>query len=167
MFIIKKKYIYNIIMSDSEVQMSSFEDDLELHEALAANAEANSSDNLDVDLQEIGIATDLSDLIENYDELNNGKKEKKEVGMIEQMMNFVRDNCTYILIGILIIVVICSINKSNNLGHEYIDNMCGYLETSVGSSITSSINDQSGQNGGGVNDITSSLDSMSSTSGTN
>tara|TARA_B100000401_G_C52431089_1_gene542725 strand:- start:145 stop:648 length:504 start_codon:yes stop_codon:yes gene_type:complete len=167
MFIIKKKkYIYNIIMNPNmdlpdmppltEITLSGDE----LEQVLQDNAELN-SDNIEL----IDSPEDLSGLIENYEDMDEKKDKKREVGMMEQIMNFLMDNCCYILIGVLVVVLICGLKKRAS-GLQGVDDMCDYLETSLDESMTS-LNNMMGLEGGAADEETSSLDSMSSTSGTN
>ena len=143
-------------------------ENMDLEEVLDQNADENTDDVEALNME------DLSDMVDNVIEKEEKKKKHKEMGILEQVMKFSKKNLNLILGVVFVIVLICVINRKNNLGVKAVDDVCNYLSETSNSILGTETSVEevpleqqmpAMQSGGSVDNITSSLETMSSTSG--
>lgn len=113
--------------------------------------------------------------IVNNIELSEEDEEKQStkgnglMDLVRTAFDFLCANMKYIILGLVIVLLLCNFKRDlfNNTALEgHFENACNFMETSFdGDSATSEPVDMD-MAGGSVDNLTSSLESMSATSGT-
>lgn len=132
--------------------------EFDLEKVLNENADEN-TDNTDVEI------------IDNV-ELSEDKEKQQTHGsglmdLVRTAFDFLCANMKYIILGLVILLLLCNFKRDlfNNTPLEgHLENACNFMQTSLDGSLTSEVDP--GMGGGSIDNLTSSLESMSATSGT-
>ena len=146
-------------------------DDLEmrLSDALMESLDEGNINSLEEILKENGDENTEIEILSLEDEDERKPRNNNLVmDLVRQSFDFICNNLRYIVLGIALLILLCNYRNRLQINtglDEHLKNACDFLQTSLGESSTSELVSQ--QSGGALdNEATSSLDSMSSTSGT-
>lgn len=155
-------------MSLTEVSLSDILESDNIEESLS-ESKMNSLENA---LKENGDENTDIEILEVLSEPDEDKKTQVSgnglMDLVRNAFDFICENMRYIILGLVVLLLLCNFKRDlfkNTPLEEHFQNTCNFMETSLdGDSVTSE--QPVDMLGGSVDDLTSSLESMSATSGT-
>lgn len=140
-----------------------------IEESLSEN-KMNSLENV---LKENGDENTDIEILEILSEPDEDKKKSVSgnglMDLVRTVFDFICENMRYIILGLVVVLLLCNYKRDlfkNTPLEEHFQNTCNFMDTSLDESVTSQEVVDVDMVGGSIDNLTSSLESMSATSGT-